>query len=174
MRSNSRLRGAAMAFALLIPSGVLPASADGFRGGPGGGPPPPSVSRPVIGVGAYAPGEGPVGASGWYGGNWHGPQSPVGVWGGGYYGGGGGDGGETVVRGGGANVTTYNHFDNRRRDGGVYGGAGVFYGDDGYSRATPAPEPYAGRDPRENPHIIHLPGAPAHAARGKAAREARQ
>ena len=88
MRSNSRLRGAAMAAALLIPSGVLPASADGFRGGPGGGPPPPPVSRPVIGVGAYAPGEGPVGASGWYGGNWHGPQSPVGVWGGGYYGGG--------------------------------------------------------------------------------------
>ncbi len=44
--------------------------------------------------------------------------------------------------GGSASIYTYNHYDNRRRDGGFYGGGGVFYGDDGYSRLYGQRSPY--------------------------------
>ncbi len=160
MRSISRLRAVATAVALIIPASVSVAVAGGFGGGHMGAAPAP-MARPGIGVGAYAPGEGAVGASGWNGGNWRGYTPAFGTfWGGGYSGGGEGGGGEAILRGGSTNVITYNHYDQRRRDGGFYGGNGVFYGDNGYSRLTPPPSPgkCEGADPRAdgNPHIIHL------------------
>ncbi len=125
-------------------------------------------SRPGIGVGAYAPGQGPTGAASWNGGNWRGyvnAYGPIGA--GGYYGGLSGEGGYYAY-GGGAEVLTYNHYDNRRRDGGFYGGGGVFYGDDGYSRINAirphddgvmgASRAFASEPQyRANPHIIYLP-----------------
>ena len=85
------------------------------------------------------PGQGPVGAAGVARRRLERLCAARGrYWGGVYYGGGNG-GGETVATGGSANVFTYNHYDQRRRDGGFYGGDGVFYGDDGYSR-SPRPE----------------------------------
>jgi hypothetical protein len=176
MRFKSGLRAAAIATALIPPSGLSLAIAGGFGGGGFGGAAPtaPSFARPTIGVGAYAPGEGPVGAAGWYGGSWNGYAPARGrFWGGGYYGGGGNGGGETIASGGSANVFTYNHYDQRRRDGGFYGGNGVFYGDDGYSRA-PLPERPADSfraGPYDDPHIIYLPTS-SRAARVTARRAA--
>ncbi|MGJ0505667.1 MAG: hypothetical protein ACR652_00750 [Methylocystis sp.] len=164
---KSGLRAVATAAALLLPAALSPAEAGNF----GGGAPPPA-SLPGIGVGAYAPGQGPVGTSGWNGGNWHGHANAYGTfWGGGYYGGEGG-GGDSVAHGGGAAVYTYNHYDNRRRDGGFYGGGGVFYGDDGYSRLTPAAPAARGSATgvQENPHIIRLPEVNATAAHRRAMR----
>lgn len=179
MRFKSGLRAAAIAGALVLPPCLAFAQA--------GGPPAPSA-RPGIGIGAYAPGQGPTGAAGWNAGSWRGYTNAYGpFWGGGYYGGGESDGGEIVARGGTANVVTYNHFDNRRRDGGFYGGGGVFYGDDGYSRLNAA-SPYegaafcrtptraddgAGTQERGSAHIIYLPDSNRRAARG-GARQARQ
>ncbi len=106
----------------------------GFRGHHGGlGP------LPGIGANAYAPGQGPTGAAGWNFGNWRGfTRGPFGYFGGccgGGYGGYGYDGVPVALPGGSpTSVFTYNYYDNRRRDGGFYGGGGVFYGDDGYSR----------------------------------------
>ncbi len=58
---------------------------------------------------------------------------------------------------GAANVFTYNHVDNRRRDGGFYGGGGVFYGDDGYSRLTPARAP-EGEEPQTHRRADEMAG----------------
>lgn len=105
------------------------AQAGGF-GGFGGAP-------QAIGAGAFAPGQGPVGSRGFVGGNFPGHQNVVGLWGYGGYGGGygGGAGGDNyVVPGGNTTVNSYYHYDARPRDGGFYGGGGVFYGDNGYSR----------------------------------------
>jgi hypothetical protein len=152
MRFNSGLRTAAVAAALMIlscaemaraggPGGGGPGGGGGggFGGGHGGY----GGALPGIGVGAFAPGQGPVGAAGWNGGSWRGRTNAY-FWGGGYGGGYGGAGGGNFALGGSANVYNYNHYDNRRRDGGFYGGGGVFYGDDGYSRV------YAARPPRSD------------------------
>lgn len=177
MRFKSGLRAVAIAAALIPPSGLSLAIAGGFGGGGFGGATPaaPSFARPTIGVGAYAPGEGPVGAAGWRGGSWNGYAPGRGRYWGGFFGGGGDSGGETVATGGSANVFTYNHYDQRRRDGGFYGGNGVFYGDDGYSRSPrperPAESSRAG--PYDDPHIIYLPTA-SRAAHVNARREARK
>lgn len=155
--------------------------AGGFGGGGGGGMGG-APSTPGYGAGAYAPGQGPTGAAGWHGGGRRGFQPVIGpLWGGfggGY--GGGGDGG--VAYGGSANVYTYNHYDYRRRDGGFYGGGGVFYGDDGYSRLYVARPSYddryiddgyyrrpTGYAPvtvyRPSQHIFYLPENKSRAAR---------
>lgn len=181
---KSGFRAIALAGALM-PSGLALAQAGGGYGGHGGGPPPSAL--PGIGVGAYAPGQGPTGAAGWNGGSWRGYTNAFGpFWGGGgYYGGGyyGGESGGHAAAGGAANNFTYNHFDNRRRDGGFYGGGGVFYGDDGYSRLAPLPadddggrhakrlaDEAAGVE-RPSPHVIYLPDHNRRAgARGKVRR----
>jgi hypothetical protein len=145
MRFNSGFRAAALAGALMLLPSVAPAQvagAGGFSGGGIGGAP----ALPGIGAGAYAPGQGPVGASGWYGGTWRGYQNVIGPFWGGGFGGGFGGGGGNYAAGGSANVYNYNHYDNRRRDGGFYGGGGVFYGDDGYSRVYVARPSYDARD----------------------------
>ncbi|WP_363348448.1 hypothetical protein [Methylocystis echinoides] len=168
----------------LTPPGLGLAQAGGVgEGGHGGGGPPPPSALPGVGPGAYAPGQGPVGAAGWNGGNWRGYTHAAPFVGGGYYG--GEYGGGYVGGGGSANVFTYNHFDNRRRDGGFYGGGGVFYGDDGYSRLTPARasedgDGYSFRKiageaagvERPNPHVIHLPDY-RHGMRAGARRDSR-
>ncbi len=79
---------------------------------------------------------------------------------GGYYGGAGDEDGATTAGGGGStNVLTYNHYDQRRRDGGFYGGNGVFYGDDGYSRLPREERAHAApkAGPYDNPYVIYLP-----------------
>jgi hypothetical protein len=168
MRIISGLRVVAM-LAAMLPSGLAVAQAHGPVGfGPGGfgshpgfGPP-----RQGIGVNAYAPGQGPVGVAAWNGGAWSGyPKGGAIGWGGGYYG--SAPAGAEVSTGGVANVFTYNHFDNRRRDGGFYGGGGVFYGDDGYSRLPVQPvrdagcaeeAPTASGPGRSgSPYVIELP-----------------
>jgi len=129
---------------------------------------------PGIGVGAYGPGQGPVGARGFYGGGFKGYQPVIGFLGGYGYGGYGAyDGGDSYVPPGG-NATVYNYYyhDARRRDGGFYGGGGVFYADDGYSRlnavrrpATRSYDEYADDAPdyvpapvyRPSQHIFYLP-----------------
>ncbi len=175
---NSRLRAIALSSALMSPCLALAQAASGFGGAhPGGGPPAPSA-LPGVGVGAYAPGQGPTGAAGWNGGSWRGYSNAYGPLWGGYYGNGGESAGfERTSQS--ANVFTYNHFDNRRRDGGFYGGGGVFYGDDGYSRLTPARAPQD-EEPRtrrwadeadgvERPsaHVIYLPDGNRLAARAR-------
>ncbi|WP_457796680.1 hypothetical protein [Methylocystis sp. S23] len=133
MRFNSGLRAAAFAGALALLPGAALAQAGGFGGGHGGGHGGGGFGGhggfrglPAVGVGAYARGQGPTGAAGLgLGANRHGVLS--GFWGGGY-------GGDAVSMGNSTNIYTYNHYDNRRRDGGFYGGGGVFYPDDGYSR----------------------------------------
>lgn len=132
MRFISGIRPAALAGALALMSGAALAQAAGAGGAGGGGGM--GGGAPAYGAGAYAPGQGPTGAAGWYGGSWRGYQPVIGPLWGGYGGYGGGGGGGNVAYGGAANIYTYNHYDNRRRDGGFYGGGGVFYGDDGYSR----------------------------------------
>ncbi len=181
---KSGLRAIALAGAFILPCITLARAGDGFGGGhggghPGGGPPPPSA-LPGVGVGAYAPGQGPTGAAGWNGGSWGGYTNAFNpFWGGGYYG--GESGGYAGASSSAANVFTYNHFDNRRRDGGFYGGGGVFYGDDGYSRLTPARAP-EGEEPqtprrademagveRPSANIIYLPDDDRRAARARRA-----
>lgn len=186
MRFISGVTAAACAGALLLvpafafaQAGGGPAGGGGFGGG---------GARPGYGANAYAPGQGPTGAAGWYGGNWNGFTNAFGLlggWGGGY-GGGGGAGGGGVAIGGQTNVTTYNHFDNRRRDGGFYGGGGVFYGDDGYSRLYSNKPPGEDSAPvkgstgyapggvyRPSQHIIYLPDNKGRRARNRARHEAR-
>ncbi|RTL81424.1 MAG: hypothetical protein EKK29_17755 [Hyphomicrobiales bacterium] len=184
---KSGLRAAALAGALMQSGLALAQAAGGFGGGhPGGGGPPPPSALPGVGAGAYAPGQGPTGAAGWNGGSWRGYTNAFGpFWGGGYSGYGGGDSGGSAGAGVSANILTYNHFDNRRRDGGFYGGGGVFYGDDGYSRLTPAraPEgeesqPHKAADEaagveRPSANIIYLPVENQRPARGGARREVR-
>jgi hypothetical protein len=135
MRFISGLRAVAIAGALALSPGAELAQAGGFGGGGhgGGGGFGGGFSGhgglPAVGVGAYARGQGPTGAAGLgLGANRHGVLN--GYWGGGY----GGGGGDAVSMGNSTSVYTYNHYDNRRRDGGFYGGGGVFYPDDGYSR----------------------------------------
>jgi hypothetical protein len=184
--SGLRITAAAAALTLLSGGALAQAvGAGGFGGGFGGGfrgPP----ALPTYGANAYAPGQGPVGARGWYGGSWRGFQPVIGpLWGGGGWGGGGWGGGDATALGGSSNVYTYNHYDFRRRDGGFYGGGGVFYGDDGYSRlhvSRPAYDepPYPEGTPtgyapvtayRPSQHIIYLdesnPAPASKGARGK-------
>ncbi len=105
--------------------------------------------RPGVGVGAYAPGQGPTGAAAWSAGAL--PGNVRGFRGGGrFYGGGSGTGGSVAI-GGRANVYNYNYNDRRRNDGGFYGGGGVFYGDNGYSRLPPV----VNSGPSQ--HVIYLP-----------------
>jgi hypothetical protein len=182
MRFTTGLRAAAAAgFLALLPGAAL-AQAAGAGGFGGGG-------LPGIGVGAYGPGQGPVGARGFYGGNFSGYQNVIGpLWGGGW-GGGYGGGGDNYAYGGSANVYNYNHYDNRRNDGGFYGGGGVFYGDDGYSRLyanRPSdddrgygyrPHVRTGYAPvtvyRPSQHIFYLPDNNRPVARKRARHEAR-
>jgi len=141
MRFIAGFRAASLTGAAIMLLSGGDALAQGFGGGGfggggfhGGGPPSMAAG---VGVGAYAPGQGPVGARGFWGGGFHGYQPVIGFWGGygGYGGYGGSDIGESYVPPGG-NATVYNYYyhDARRRDGGFYGGGGVFYADDGYSR----------------------------------------
>jgi len=184
MRFISGIRATAIAGALLALPGAEVAQAGGFGGGGhggggfgGGG----FAGRPAVGVGAYAPGQGPTGAAGLgLGANRRGVLN--GFWGGGY---GGSGGGEAISSGNSTNVYTYNHYDNRRRDGGFYGGGGAFYPDDGYSRLWTYRRPEAYDDPysygpsgyapqtvyRPSQHIFYLPGNNRRAAR-KGARHA--
>ncbi|WP_442753722.1 hypothetical protein ACNHKD_12015 [Methylocystis sp. JAN1] len=171
MRFISGLRAAAIAGALMLLPGAELAQAGGFGGGHGGGGGGFGGGfrgLPAVGVGAYARGQGPTGAAGLgLGANRHGVLN--GFWGGGYGGGGGGD---AVSMGNATSVYTYNHYDNRRRDGGFYGGGGVFYPDDGYSRLytirrpggydddypTYGPTGYAPQTVyRPSQHIFYLP-----------------
>ncbi|WP_424362356.1 hypothetical protein [Methylocystis parvus] len=192
MRFISGLRAAAIAGALLLPPGAELAQAGGFGGGGGGGGHGGGGGgfgggfghgRPATGVGAYAPGQGPTGAAGLgLGTNRHGVLN--GFWGG--YGGGYGGGGDAISAGNSTNVYTYNHYDNRRRDGGFYGGGGVFYPDDGYSRLYTIRRPggydddYPSYGPtgyapqtvyRPSQHIFYLPGNNRRAARKSARRD---
>lgn len=127
------------AFAVSAFSSSAQAQALGFGGGP-------AFSGPVagVGVGAYGgtgvPTSGPTGPSAFFGGGRE-PFAPVigflgGGWGGGYGGGYGGYGGGSGEPGVNTSISNYNYTynDYRRRDGGHYGGGGVFYADDGYSR----------------------------------------
>jgi hypothetical protein len=151
----------------LLSSWPVAAQGPGPGGFGAGSPPHVDPPRQGIGVDAYAPGQGPVGVAAWNGGNWRGPvRGGFLPWGGGY----------AVPAApaidfapGGPAAFTYNHFDNRRRDGGFYGGGGVFYGDDGYSRlpVPPAREvacpenaahgAAAGAGRNGSPHVIELP-----------------
>ncbi len=193
MRFTSGFQAAALAGTLLILPLATPAQAaggggHGGGGGFGGGAP----SLPGIGPGAYAPGQGPVGAQGWSGGSWNGYQNVIGpLYGGGYggYGGRGGGGGPNFAYGGSANL--YNYNDYRQRDGGFYGGGGVFYGDNGYGRSyTYAPahqgdyDAYGYRTPRgpgygadsvyhPSQHIFYLPDNYRGASRKRARVEPR-
>ncbi len=168
---KSGMRIIVCAGALALPA-VAPAQAQGVGVG-GGGPPsggggPAPAALPGVGVQAYAPGQGPTGAGSWNGGSWNGYTRAYGPFWSGYYGGGGGAGGGVAT--GGASALNYNlnYIDNRRRDGGFYGGGGVFYGDDGYSRREPVDNVDTARPPkpaadeslgvvRASTHIIYLP-----------------
>lgn len=118
--------GAAVAAMMLLAGGT--ASAQGV---------------PAIGVNAYptlgggAPIAGPVGARGFNGGSFAGNQPVLGFlggWGGwGPYGYNDGYGDGYIAPGGNAAVYNYYFHDKHRREG-FYGGGGVFYADDGYSR----------------------------------------
>lgn len=150
-----------------------------------------------VGVGAYGggmgvPTSGPTGPSAFYGGG-NPPYAPVigflggGGWGGGYGGYGGGSGAPTVN----SSVSNYNYTynDYRRRDGGFYGGGGVFYADDGYSRMYADRPSYGGDDYGYRPaartgyapviyyrpaqHIFYLPTTTHRVARKRARYEAR-
>jgi hypothetical protein len=108
--------------------------------------------RPGIGVGAYAPGQGPVGAGAFSVGRGAFNQGARFVgrgYRGFYVGGGYPQGGNTAV---------YNNYRttavqvyNQRHDGGFYGGGGVFYGDNGYSRLSPV------TNYTPSQHVIYLP-----------------
>lgn len=202
MRFISGIAAAAFVGTLMLLPAAAPAQAGGFGGGGHGGgigggfggrfggrfPGHHGGLGPLPGVGAnaYAPGQGPTGAAGWNFGSWHGfTRGPFGYFGGccGGYGGYDFDGAPIPLSGGApTNVLTYNHYDNRRRDGGFYGGGGVFYGDDGYSRLytirppdydgypTSGPTGYApGGVYRPSQHIFYLPDNNPPAAK-KAAR----
>ncbi|QGM98805.1 hypothetical protein [Methylocystis parvus] len=184
MRFISGIRAVAVVGALALAPGASLAQAGGGHGGGGGG----GFGGggfghglPATGVGAYARGQGPTGAAGLgLGANRHGVLN--GFWGG--YGGGGG--GDAISQDNQTNVYTYNHFDNRRRDGGFYGGGGVFYPDDGYSRlytirppggyedAAPVygPTGYAPQTVyRPSQHIFYLPDNNRRATRKHARHE---
>ncbi|BDV34429.1 hypothetical protein [Methylocystis iwaonis] len=196
MRFISGFQAAALAGALMLLPGAPLAQGGGFGGGGSGaghggfgaggfgghrGAPGP---LPGYGANAYAPGQGNTGAAGWNGGNWRGfTRGPFGYFGGGYGGGYGGDG-VAIVPGPSANVFNYNYNDYRRRDGGFYGGGGVFYGDDGYSRLYSIRPPGDYSEPTYGPtgyapysvyrpsqHIFYLPDNNPRGAR-KAARHA--
>jgi hypothetical protein len=185
MRFISGLRAAAIAGALTLLPGAGLAQGGGFGGGHGGGGVGGFGGRPAVGVGAYAPGQGPTGAAGLgLGANRRGVLNGFGYWGGGYGSGGGGD---AVSMGNSTNVYTYNHYDNRRRDGGFFGGGGVFYPDDGYSRlyairppggyedgyTAYGPTGYAPRTVyRPSQHIFYLPDNNRGATRKSARRDA--
>jgi hypothetical protein len=195
MRFISGFRAAAIAGAIILLPG---AQAGGFGGGHGGGFGGHAFSRggfdghrgglgplPGYGANAYAPGQGNTGAAGWNGGNWRGfTRGPFGYFGGGCCGGGYGGEGVAIVPGGSANLFNYTYNDFRRRDGGFYGGGGVFYGDDGYSRLYSIRPPGDYSEPTYGPtgyapysvyrpsqHIFYLPDNNPRAAR-KAARHA--
>ena len=126
----------------------------GHGGGHGGfaGP-----AQQVIGPGAFGPGQGPVGARGFFGGGFQRHQPVIGPLGGGggYYGGyDGADG--YVAPGGNAAVYNFNYQDYRRNDGGFYGGGGVFYADDGYSRLY-ARRSYSDGPPEYGPSPAYVP-----------------
>jgi hypothetical protein len=112
---------------------------------------------PAIGVGAFARGQGPVGANGFSIGRETSNQGFR------FVGRGYGRGyprfyaGAVAPQVGGAAV--YNNARNtavavynQRRDGGFYGGGGVFYGDNGYSRLPPPINNYT-----PSQHVIYLP-----------------
>lgn len=174
MRFIAGFRAASLAGATVMLLAGGGAFAQGFGGGGFHGGGAPTVGAGV-GVGAYGPGQGPVGARGFYGGGFRGYQPVVGFLGGWGYGGYGGgyDGGDSYVApGGNAAVYNYYYHDARRNDGGFYGGGGVFYADDGYSRlhavrrpaarhhdeyADDAPEYLPAPVYRPSQHIFYLP-----------------
>ncbi len=132
MRFIAGLGVAATAGLLLTAPALAGGHGGGFGGGFGGGGSGFGVP-PQVGVGVFGQGSGLVGVQGFNGRNRHG--NFMGIYGGGYGGGysSGGDG-YVVPGGNNASVSTYLHYDARPRDGGFYGGGGVFYGDNGYSR----------------------------------------
>jgi len=99
---------------------------------------PRAAQTPLIGVGSFTRGNGPVGVQAW--GVDHPRRQGPGLfnnYGGGYGGGVGGDG--VVVHGApNSNVNTNTIVNVNPYGGGFYGGNGVFYGDDGYSRVESA------------------------------------
>lgn len=145
MRFVTRLEAAALAASALtlLVAGGAQAQSMGFGGHAGG--------LQGIGVGAFqtqggVPVAGPTGTRGFWGGNFSGRQKAFGFfggWGGGY---GYGGGAPSSAPGGGATVNNYvmPQPEPRRYDGGFYGGAGVFYPDDGYSRDNAVRRPSAG------------------------------
>lgn len=108
-------------------------------------------ARPGYGASAYAPGQGPTGASAWNGGSWSGYANARFVGGGGRRLGYGGRPVNAIVVPAPTPQPRVYVTAPRPQSAGFYGGGGVFYSDNGYRSA--APVPYGA----PSQHVIYLP-----------------